>query len=119
MHTPIHTGFGLVRLERRDELLNMIPLIEWYRANPDDFYLLEISMGAITGQLTNIDETGATSMMWHAYPVRVRARARESESESERERERVCVCVDCVNWRGAVVLYLHSRPFTSLILCSG
>jgi hypothetical protein len=47
----------------------MIPLIEWYRANPDDFYLLEISMGAIAGQLTNIDETGATSMMWHAYPV--------------------------------------------------
>merc|ERR1711957_718735 len=25
-------------------------------------------MGAIAGQMTNIDETGATSMMWHASP---------------------------------------------------
>ena len=48
--------------------LNMIPLIEWYRANPDDTFLLEISMGAMAGQLTNIDKDGATSMMWHAEP---------------------------------------------------
>jgi len=48
--------------------LNMIPLIEWYRANPDDHLLLEISMGAITGQMANIDDDGATSMMWHASP---------------------------------------------------
>ena len=48
--------------------LNMIPLIEWYRANPDDFFLLQIAMGAIAGQMTNIDTAGATSMMWHAYP---------------------------------------------------
>ena len=26
-------------------------------------------MGAITGQLVNIDQDGATSMMWHAMPV--------------------------------------------------
>ena len=25
-------------------------------------------MGAITGQMTNIDEAGATSMFFHAYP---------------------------------------------------
>ena len=31
--------------------LNMIPLIEAYRRNPDDHLLLEISMGAITGLL--------------------------------------------------------------------
>ena len=31
-------------------------------------FLLEVAMGAIGGQLTNIDPTGATSMMWHAYP---------------------------------------------------
>ncbi|KAL3907316.1 MAG: hypothetical protein SGPRY_010213, partial [Prymnesium sp.] len=48
--------------------LNMIPLIEWYRAHPDDLLLLEISMGAITGQMANIDADGATSMMWHALP---------------------------------------------------
>jgi len=48
--------------------LNMIPLIEWYRAHPDDRFLLEISVGAITGQLTNIDADGAPSMMWWPFP---------------------------------------------------
>jgi len=48
--------------------LNMIPLIEWYRANPDELFLLEISMGAIAGQLTNIDANGAPSMMFHTHP---------------------------------------------------
>jgi hypothetical protein len=48
--------------------LNMIPLIEWYRANPDDFFLLEVAMGAQAGQLTNIDERGAPSMMLHMLP---------------------------------------------------
>jgi len=48
--------------------LNMIPLIEWYRAHPNDTFLLEIAMGAITGQMTNIDANGATSMMFHAMP---------------------------------------------------
>merc|ERR1712166_1736492 len=48
--------------------LNMIPLIEWYRAHPDDFFLLEVSMGALAGQLANIDELGAPSMMMHMLP---------------------------------------------------
>jgi len=49
--------------------LNMIPLIEWYRKNPDDFLLLEISMGAQAGQLTNVEEgSGAPSMMLHMEP---------------------------------------------------
>jgi len=48
--------------------LNMIPLIEWYRAHPDDFFLLEVSMGAQAGQLANIDEHGAPSMMLHMLP---------------------------------------------------
>ena len=43
--------------------LNMIPLIEAYRCKPDDHLLLEISMGSIAGQMANIDETGAASMM--------------------------------------------------------
>lgn len=48
--------------------LNMIPLIEWYRRHPEEgTYLLEIAMGAIGGQMANIDpSTGATSMMFHA-----------------------------------------------------
>ena len=35
--------------------LNMIPLLEYYRQHPndDEWFLLEIAMGAITGQLTN------------------------------------------------------------------
>jgi len=48
--------------------LNMIPLIEWFRANPDDYFLLEIAMGAIAGQLANIDDKGAPSMMLHMLP---------------------------------------------------
>merc|ERR1719482_2689982 len=48
--------------------LNMIPLIEWYRSNPDDLFLLEISMGAIAGQMSNIDESGAPGFMFHASP---------------------------------------------------
>ena len=49
--------------------LNMIPLIEWYRANPDEgVFLLEVAMGAISGQMANIDADGATSMMFHVVP---------------------------------------------------
>jgi len=50
--------------------LNMIPLIEWYRRHPEEgSMLLEIAMGAITGQMTNIDPaTGETSMMLHVLP---------------------------------------------------
>ena len=50
--------------------LNMIPLIEWYRLHPEEgTFLLEVSMGAITGQMTNIlPKTGETSMMFHAVP---------------------------------------------------
>jgi len=48
--------------------LNMIPLIEWYRGHPDDFFTLEVSAGAMGGQMANIDATGAPSMMWHAVP---------------------------------------------------
>ena len=47
--------------------LNMIPLIEWYRKHPDDYFVLEVAMGAVSGQMSNIDfDTGAPSMMFHA-----------------------------------------------------
>ena len=45
--------------------LNAIPLIEWYIRNPDDVFLLEPALGAVAGQMNNIDETGAGSMMLH------------------------------------------------------
>ena len=38
--------------------LNQIPLIEWYRRHPDDVTTLEIAVGAMSGQMSNIDETG-------------------------------------------------------------
>jgi hypothetical protein len=48
--------------------LNAIILFEGYRRNPDDLHLLEVAMGSNTGQLTNIDATGATSMGFHSVP---------------------------------------------------
>ena len=48
--------------------LNNIPVLEAYRANPDDFFLLEVGMGALTGSLANIDANGAPSMGYHSSP---------------------------------------------------
>ena len=48
--------------------LNAVPLFEGYRYNPDDFFLLQVAMGAYLGQMTNIDESGAPSMGFHSYP---------------------------------------------------
>ena len=48
--------------------LNAIPLLEWYRGHPDDYFLLEPALGAIAGQMNNIDERGAPSMMMHMEP---------------------------------------------------
>ena len=36
--------------------LNAIPLLEWYKRNPDDVFLLEPALGAVAGQMNNIDE---------------------------------------------------------------
>jgi hypothetical protein len=48
--------------------LNNIPILTQYIQYPDDWFLLETGMGALTGQLTNIDENGATSMGFHSVP---------------------------------------------------
>jgi len=48
--------------------LNAIPLLEWYRLHPDDLFLLEPALGAVAGQMNNIDEHGAPSMMMHMEP---------------------------------------------------
>jgi hypothetical protein len=66
--TSYGTGFSERGQMHYRSGLNMIPLMEWYRTHPDELFLLEVSMGAIAGQLVNIDEDGATSMMWHAMP---------------------------------------------------
>ena len=48
--------------------LNAIPLLEWYRRNPDDFFVLQPALGAHAGQMNNIDERGAPGMMMHMEP---------------------------------------------------
>ena len=48
--------------------LNQIPLAEYFRMHPDEFGLLEIIVGALSGQLANIAEDGAMSMAYHAHP---------------------------------------------------
>ena len=48
--------------------LNAIPLFETYRAHPGDWELLDVAMGAQSGQMANIDASGAPSMMFHALP---------------------------------------------------
>ena len=48
--------------------LNSIPLLEWYKRHPDDHFLLEVGLGAIAGQMNNINEEGAPSMMMHMEP---------------------------------------------------
>lgn len=48
--------------------LNQIPLAEYFRRHPDELELLQIATGAVTGQLSNIDATGAPAILFHAYP---------------------------------------------------
>ena len=48
--------------------LNSIPVIERYRAHPDDFYLLQVGIAGICAPLPNIDADGAPSMAFHTHP---------------------------------------------------
>ena len=48
--------------------LNAIVTAEAYQANPDDTLLLDISVGAQMGQLTNIAPDGSVSMGFHTFP---------------------------------------------------
>lgn len=51
--------------------LNAIPLLEEYRRwpTPDNVILLQTAVGAMLGQLTNIDEQGQASMGFHGDPA--------------------------------------------------
>ena len=66
--TSAGTGVGDMGKMHYRAGLNQIPLSEWYRTHPDDFFLLEVVTGAQSGQLTNIDEAGAPAIYYHAYP---------------------------------------------------
>jgi len=41
--------------------INAIPLLEEYRAHPNDLYLLRVGYGGVMGPLSNIDEKGFAS----------------------------------------------------------
>ncbi|MGD0890495.1 MAG: DUF5695 domain-containing protein [Terracidiphilus sp.] len=51
--------------------LNAIPLLEEYRAHPDDLYLLRVGYGGVMGPLSNIDEKGFASAAFHSFPDRM------------------------------------------------
>jgi len=52
--------------------LNAIPLLDAYRRDPGDFYLLRVGYGGTMGSLTNIDQEGFPSAAFHAYPARLK-----------------------------------------------
>ena len=62
------TGVGDLGKMHYRSGLNQIALMEWYRLHPDDTFILEVAIGAMAGQLTNIDATGAPAIYFHAYP---------------------------------------------------
>jgi len=50
--------------------VNAIPLLEEYRAHPDDLYLLRVGYGGVMGPLSNIDQKGFASAAFHSFPDR-------------------------------------------------
>jgi Family of unknown function (DUF5695) len=52
--------------------LNALPLLDAYRENPEDFYLLRVGYGGIMGALTDIDQEGFASAAFHSYPDMLR-----------------------------------------------
>jgi hypothetical protein len=48
--------------------LNAIPVLDAYRRNPEDLYLLRIGYGGTMGAVTGIDRDGFASAAFHSYP---------------------------------------------------
>jgi len=51
--------------------INAIPVLDAYRRNPEDLYLLRIGYGGTMGAITNIDQEGFSSAAFHSYPDRM------------------------------------------------
>lgn len=66
----------LRRVERQlhhyGSALNAIPVLNEYRENPDDFYLLRVGHAGMMGALANITSTGFGPSAFHAYPSTLR-----------------------------------------------
>jgi hypothetical protein len=65
-------GGKLRRIERQihhyGSGLNAIPVLDHYRENPNDFYLLRVGYGGSAGALSNIDREGFASAAFHTFP---------------------------------------------------
>jgi len=65
-------GGKLKRIERQlhhyGSGLNAIPVLDYYREHPDDFYLLRVGYGGSVGALSNIDREGFASAAFHSFP---------------------------------------------------
>lgn len=65
-------GGKLRRIERQihhyGSGLNAIPVLDHYRENPNDFYLLRVGYGGMMGALSNIDQEGFASAAFHTFP---------------------------------------------------
>lgn len=64
------------RIERQlhhyGSTINALPLLDSYRQNPGDLYLLRVAYGGMMGGLTNIDQHGFASAAFHSFPDMLR-----------------------------------------------
>jgi len=65
-------GGKLSRIERQihhyGSGLNAIPVLNEFRENPDDLYLLRVGYGGTMGAISNIDQEGFGSAAFHSFP---------------------------------------------------
>ena len=64
-------GGKLQRIERQihhyGSGLNAIPLISQFRATPNDYYLLRVGFGGLSGPLSNVHESGFAAVAFHSF----------------------------------------------------
>ncbi|QSX34071.1 hypothetical protein JYB87_02165 [Shewanella avicenniae] len=62
----------LSRIERQlhhyGSTINALPLLDSYRRDPRDLYLLRVAYGGMMGAMTNIDQQGFASAAFHSFP---------------------------------------------------
>jgi hypothetical protein len=51
--------------------INAIPVLDTYRRNPGDLYLLRVGYGGDMGAISGIDQDGFASAAFHSYPDRM------------------------------------------------
>jgi Family of unknown function (DUF5695) len=52
--------------------LNAIPVLAYFRAHPDDLYLLRVGYGGLMGSIANITPDGFGPTAFHAFPSTLR-----------------------------------------------